>query len=285
MCLIAFALNARPGLGLLLAANRDEYFDRPTARLHRWNLPDGSEVVAGRDLREGGTWLGAAVSGRVAMLTNVRSAELSVARRSRGDLVTQWLGTGLPDRARFVQTIDPQDYGGFNLVIGDLKEGNWSFVSNRNPASPHDAQKPDLWHRPLPPGLYALSNASLDTDWPKTSLLRSALAKALESADGPDDTWQPGLQAALGSRTPVDMRALPRTGVPLDFEQALASPFVHMPERAYGTRSSLIMSARVDGSLWHLAMDEWHHGPPASPTTFPAWNGSSHRRERVQLAL
>lgn len=284
MCLIAFALNSQPGLGLLLAANRDEYFDRPTERLHRWSLPDGSEVLAGRDLREGGTWLGAAASGRVAMLTNVRSADMLAARRSRGELATRWLGTAFPDSDRFAESIDAEAYGGFNLVIGDLKEGHWCFLSNRDPVNPHVVQTTGLWRRPLAPGLYTLSNASLDTDWPKATLLRSALARALETADGPDENWLPGLLAALGDRTPVDTHALPRTGVPLPSEQALASPFVHMPDRGYGTRSSVVMRARHQGNQVDLAMDEWHHDPHAPLTALPAWHATSRRRERLLLA-
>jgi uncharacterized protein with NRDE domain len=91
MCLIAFAVGMRPDLPLLLAANRDEFFDRPTAPWHRWNLPDGGEALGGRDLRGGGTWLGVSLAGRVAMLTNVRSPQAASGLRSRGELVTRWL--------------------------------------------------------------------------------------------------------------------------------------------------------------------------------------------------
>jgi len=283
MCLIAFALNARPGVPLLLAANRDEFFDRPTARLHRWALADGSQVVAGRDLREGGTWLGVASSGRVAMLTNVRSAETPAARLSRGELVTRWLGMGFSDVSRFAQAIDPAAYGGFNLVVGDLKQGCWSFMSNRNPAHPHAAHKPDMWLRSLQPGLYALSNASLNTDWPKTTLLRSALSEALKTAHAPGDAWQQILLDALGSQSGVDPSELPNTGVPLELEQALASPFVHMPERGYGTRSSLVMRAQQNGVHWDLSMDEWRHELDGSPSSRPVWGVSSRRREQLQL--
>ena len=91
MCLIAFALDALPGCPLLVAANRDEHFDRPTQPLHAWALPNGTQVVAGRDLHAGGTWLGITPAGRVAMLTNVREAQLGNAPQSRGELVTAWL--------------------------------------------------------------------------------------------------------------------------------------------------------------------------------------------------
>lgn len=283
MCLIAFALDARPGVSLLLAANRDEFFDRPTARLHCWALDDGSQVVAGRDLREGGTWLGVASSGRVAMLTNVRSAETPVARLSRGELATRWLGMEFADVSQFVQAINPAAYGGFNLVVGDLKHGRWSFMSNRDPANPHAAHKPDMWLRSLQPGLYALSNASLNTDWPKTTLLRSALSEALKSAHAPGDAWQQTLLDALGSQSSVDRSCLPDTGVPIELEQALASPFVHMPERGYGTRSSLIIRARKNGVHWDLSLDEWRHESDGFPSSRPVWDDSSRRREHLQV--
>ena len=283
MCLIAFALDGRPGVPLLLAANRDEFFDRPTARLHRWMLADGSQVLAGRDLREGGTWLGVSDSGRVALLTNVRSAETPAPRSNRGELATRWLGTGFSDVSRFAQAIDPSAYGGFNLVVGDLRQGGWSFISNRDPANPHEAHEPALWQRPLQPGLYALSNASLNTDWPKSMLLRSALAEALKTADADNDAWQLALQAALGRRLRVEPGALPRTGVPVELEQALASPFVHMPERGYGTRSSLIMCARQHGTHWSLSMDEWRHELGGAPSSLPVWHTSVRCREQLTL--
>ena len=95
MCLIAFAIDASPACPLLIAANRDEFLDRPTAPLHRWTLPEGASVVAGRDLRDGGTWLGVSETGRVAMLTNVRSVQAGPGQRSRGELATRWLDGGL----------------------------------------------------------------------------------------------------------------------------------------------------------------------------------------------
>src|SRR5690606_41054532 len=91
MCLIAFAIEPGPTCALLLASNRDEAMDRPTAPLHRWALPNGMDVIGGRDLRDGGTWLGVNAAGRVAMITNVREAQPEPASRSRGELANLWL--------------------------------------------------------------------------------------------------------------------------------------------------------------------------------------------------
>ncbi len=286
MCLIAFAVNARPGLPLLLAANRDEFFDRPTARLHRWALADGTQVLAGRDLRDGGTWLGVSLAGRVAMLTNVRSTDMPATRSSRGELATNWLSGRFSDVADFAKAIEPIAYGGFNLVVGDMKRDAWCFLSNRDPARPHDTHKPALWQQTLGPGVYCLSNASLDTGWPKALRLRSALSEALEAAHGPDDHWQPRLFDALGCRTEADPQTLPSTGVPLDLERALSSPFVYMPERGYGTLSSLIMRTRQVQSAWELTLDEWwHHRPEPACEAGPAWSAENRRRETVLWRL
>ena len=89
MCLIAFAIGAKPNIPLLIASNRDEFYDRPTEPLHRWILPNGMAVTGGRDLRDGGTWLGLSDGGRVAMLTNVRSVHMAPAARSRGALANR----------------------------------------------------------------------------------------------------------------------------------------------------------------------------------------------------
>uniref|UniRef100_UPI003561741F NRDE family protein n=1 Tax=Hydrogenophaga sp. TaxID=1904254 RepID=UPI003561741F len=176
MCLIAFAINADPHCPLLIAANRDEAWDRPSAALARWALPNGQAVIAGRDLRDGGTWLGLTPSGRVAMLTNVRDAQPAKAPRSRGELVTRWL-QGDADWADFSGALLAQDYGGFNLVVGDFTQGFWACVSNRHPKHPHRAEStPRLHTLPLGAGVYGLSNAALDTPWPKTLALKSALA-------------------------------------------------------------------------------------------------------------
>lgn len=283
MCLIAFALHADPACPLLIAANRDEFLDRPTEALHRWTLADGTEIVAGRDLRDGGTWLGLSPRGRVAMLTNVRQTQARPGPRSRGELVTRWL-QGLDDdqaEDQLAAGIDPGAYGGFNLVVGDFHRHRWSWLSNRHPDAPHEARPPELHRKTLEAGVYGLSNASLDTPWPKTKRLKQAVADALAgvSTSRTADDWLQPLARTLADRAPAEAPELPCTGVPDDMERALSSPFVHMPDRAYGTRSSLVVSARPGkGQGWEVRMDEWTHDHTALSRPFEA---VPHRRETL----
>lgn len=274
MCLIAFAVDTDPARPLLLAANRDEFFERPTEPLHRWALSDGTGVVAGRDLRDGGTWLGVSEDGRVAMLTNVRSPNPGPGRRSRGELTTRWLQAsghfeGLLD------SIDPDDYGGFNLVVGDLNGGFWAWVSNRHPDQPHAEQADGLHHQRLSPGVYGLSNAALDTPWPKTLRLKLALDQALATGAGAQEP----LVAALADRHTRPPAELPATGVPADLERALSSPFVDMAERGYGTRSSLVLSVVRHGGGWSADFTEWTHTPPVHGPH--RWTDTAPRRLRL----
>lgn len=297
MCLIAFALNAAPACPLLIAANRDEFLDRPTAALHRWHLDDGTEIVGGRDLRDGGTWLGLSPQGRVAMLTNVRQSLAGPGARSRGELVTRWLqGDGHEDS--LADAIDPGAYGGFNLVVGDFHRQRWSWLSNRPPEAPHDPGAPALHRKALSAGVYGLSNASLDTPWPKTLRLKQAVTDALASMSTTED-WLLPLARSLSDGTPAGAAELPHTGVPDDMERALSSAFVSasvpsaspsvraglgrpgaalMPGRAYGTRSSLVVSARPAANGWDVHMDEWTH---AHGDAAALLEGARHHRETL----
>ncbi len=254
MCLIAFALNVDPACPLLIAANRDEFLDRPTAPLHRWLLDDGTEVVGGRDLRDGGTWLGLSPDGRVAMLTNVRQPAMTPARRSRGELVTRWLQSD-GDAERFAAGIAADEYGAFNLVVGDFRTHAWRWLGNRHPDAPHGAEPSVLHQRALGDGIHGLSNASLDTPWPKTQRLKAAVGESLAS----ESDWLSPLSRALIDDRPVQDSELPRTGVPIDLERALSSPFVRMADRAYGTRTSQIVSVRARPVGFAVSIHEWTH--------------------------
>ncbi len=256
MCLIAFALNADPALPLLIAANRDEFLERPTAPLHRWLLDDGTEVLGGRDLRDGGTWLGLSPQGRVAMLTNVRQPMLATAQRSRGELVTRWLQSD-GDADRFAAGIAPAAYGAFNLVVGDFHAGAWHWLGNRDPEAPHSNQASVLHRRTLGAGIHGLSNASLNTPWPKTQRLKAAVAESLATASD----WLSPLSRALVHDQPVPDADLPHTGVPVDLERALSSPFVRTVDRAYGTRTSQVVSVRAAAQGFAVTVHEWTHDP------------------------
>ncbi len=289
MCLIAFALGMRDDCPLLLAANRDEFWERPTQPMSVWALPDGTQVCSGRDLRAGGTWIGISQAGRVAMLTNVRSGEPDLAPRSRGELVTHWLNGAVQasDWRHLTRQIDPKAYGGFNLVLGDWSNGEWVWLSNRSEGSAAPRKALRLaggWHGMLlEPGVYGLSNAGLDTPWPKTLRLKTAAAQALEAlaAATPEQpqSWREPLLQALMDRRPAPDADMPRTGVPWDKERELSCAFVHMPESGYGTRSTLI-------ARWHapglpVELEEWTHAclPDPHPDSLH-WPlaGSDYRR-------
>jgi uncharacterized protein with NRDE domain len=264
MCLIAMAWGVSADFPLVIASNRDEFYARPTAPLAEWATEQGHTIYSGRDLRDGGTWLGFAQNGRFAMLTNVRNsaAPVPAAARSRGALVMDWL-TSQQDAAVWCDALNPLTYAGFNLILGDWTRQECHYVSNQHLADPALDLKPNKplaqWNIagaateniasgvpvPIQPGqIVGLSNAAMNTPWPKTLHLVGALGEALGDASG--HTTLPDLQEALQRTlldeqlTPVDQ--LPHTGVPAQQELALSSVFVRYPaeQPAYGTRTSLV---------------------------------------------
>ena len=223
MCLLVVAWNAHPDFRLVIAGNRDEFHDRPAVALGWWN--DGPAVLAGRDLRGLGTWLGLARDGRFGIVTNFRDFDPPTAGApTRGELVPSYLRgevsagqylAGLERRAR--------DYGGFNLLLGD--RDSLHYYSNRGSDPP----------RSLPDGVYGLSNQWLDTPWPKLRRTRERFTALLRgSAIAAEDLF-----ALLADRTTTGDAALPHTGLPEDWERALSAPFV-VHER-YGTRCSTVV--------------------------------------------
>jgi uncharacterized protein with NRDE domain len=247
MCLLALAIGASERWPLVLASNRDEHRARATLPLARWTSDKGATVISGRDLLAGGTWLGCTPQGRVAMLTNVREATAPTARLSRGDLPMDWL-SGHISATDFLAQHDPRDYGGCNLIIGDYASAQWHWASNREfqakGAGPARIQGGHSWNsQSLKPGIYGLSNAFLDTPWPKTLALKAAMQRALNKAmaSGNESDLLDPLWAALASTERAAMSELPDTGVTVSQEHALSSALVDMPERAYGTRNSSLL--------------------------------------------
>lgn len=242
MCLIALALGVSPDWPLVVAGNRDEYHARPTLPLARWQTETGCTIVSGRDLEAGGTWMGLSPGGRVALLTNVREPLYRPGLRSRGGLPVAWL-SGRAAATEFLDGLDPQAYSGFNLVIGDLASGHWHWASNRVAGGAGVA--PGWQHRRLDPGLYGLSNAFLDTPWPKTLKLKQAVRVALAGGLQEHVLWE-----ALADPTPAPEAQLPDTGVAPEAERHLSSAWVRFPDGRYGTRASTLLTARtVAGGL------------------------------------
>ncbi|MCY1167224.1 MAG: NRDE family protein [Pseudomonadota bacterium] len=276
MCLVAFAINASERWPLVIASNRDEFFDRPTLPLARWQSESGHTIISGRDERAGGTWLGMTPGGRIALLTNVRerpALSQPPAPRSRGGLVMRWLENDM-DAGQFMAHTDSTAYAGFNLVVGDWSTDSWTWLSNRSfNSGPGGAagNRPQRsgWHsRALAPGVYGLSNAALDTPWPKTLALKAALTDALAGATSQEaGAMDTPLWTALASRHRADPGNLPDTGLPVAMEQALSSAFVDSPERAYGTRCSTLLVASAaenqqDKHRWTVRVEEKTHLQP-----------------------
>lgn len=224
MCLIAFSWQPQ-SRRLLLLANRDEFYARPTLPAAWW--PDSPHIWAGRDQAAGGTWLGVNRSGRFAALTNVREGQMPVGRRSRGELVSNFLTSPLSPQAYLAQVLSQgEDYAGFNLLLGDMALGQLWYGGNREGAEA----------RLLTSGSYGLSNAQLNTPWPKLTRLKQGLSQ-LASAD------EAAAFALLDDATLAASDTLPQTGVSPELELLLSSAFIHSPE--YGTRAQTLL--RIEG--------------------------------------
>lgn len=223
MCLILFAYRAVPGHVLVLAANRDEFFARPTEPANYW--ADAPHVLAGRDLEKGGTWMGVTRDGRWAAVTNYRDGTRpETGSRSRGELVARYLLEGSSAASYAAAMADAgAEYHGFNLLVGDAEGVH--YVSNRG------AQL-----KTLEPGIYGLSNHLLDTPWPKVARGKRAMETLL--CGNPEDPTEP-LLALLADRRPAADDALPETGVSRDWEKLLSSAFIRAP--GYGTRASSVL--------------------------------------------
>ncbi|HSG61725.1 MAG TPA: NRDE family protein [Pseudomonadales bacterium] len=217
MCLIVFALNAHPEWDLVVAANRDEFYQRPAAIANYW--ADKPHILGGRDLAARGTWLAVDARGRFAALTNVRHQDRSDMPSSRGELVTHFLDSHhTPEH--FHDAIETDLYGGYNLILDD---GQYAWYhSNRYPS------------RALTPGIYGLSNAELNSDWPKVTSSVADFKHALAS-----DNIEEALFSLLQDEAAAEDEHLPDTGVGIALERMLSPRFICTPD--YGTRVSTVL--------------------------------------------
>lgn len=242
MCLIVFDWQPESAVKLRLAANRDEFHARPAEPLHRW--PDAG-LTGGRDLVGGGTWL-AATPARVAALTNVRDglAPMLPDAPSRGQLVRQALETD--DLTKWLKNLaegDAESYAGFNLLVM-AEDRLWALHRSR-----HETR----WQL-VAPGLHGLSNATLDTPWPKLVRARDALRRSLHAPD-----WRARMWSAMRDVRPAPDDELPDTGIGRDRERFLSPPFIEGQE--YGTRATTLVTVTAEDTT----LKERRFGPGGEP--------------------
>jgi uncharacterized protein with NRDE domain len=269
MCLIALSIGQSERFPLVVAANRDEFFERPAAPLDWWGAPP---VLAGRDLQAGGTWLGLSAAGRLAMLTNIRRPGSQREQApSRGAIVPMWLQREQSADAFCAQLADA-GHNPFNCIAADFVHAECFHASSDRPAP-----------RRLAAGLYGVSNALLDTPWPKVLQLKVRLHDALVRA-GSAQELAVSMFAALTDREPAPAHRLPDTGVGAEWERLLSPAFIHAPQRGYGTRcSTVLITERANGrAVSHLIeqgftpegaaadrrevrLDDWPPAPAALP--------------------
>ncbi|QWE13451.1 NRDE family protein [Polynucleobacter sp. AP-Titi-500A-B4] len=253
MCLILFAWNSHPDYSLVVAANRDEFYERDTAGIAYW--PEHPHVLAGRDradvLGSPGTWLGFTKTGKFAALTNVRApSEKNPDARTRGELSLKYL-TSKDKPAEFMQENSKSfnHYNGFNLLMADLSDpanAEMHWVSNRMMMGQNIRPRKVFPHQPLDPGVYGLSNAMLDTPWPKVNHRIAAFAQVLAMDHGQLKSADQYLKVLADTHHASD-HELPNTGVSREWEKALSPAFIKTP--SYGTRSSTVLRVRKDGNF------------------------------------
>jgi uncharacterized protein with NRDE domain len=249
MCLLALAWQHHPRYRLVLAGNRDEFHARPAAPAAWWDDP--AQLLAGRDLQAGGTWLGVTGNGRVGVVTNYRElGERRPQAPSRGELIVDYVRAMGPPQA-FLESLAARGaaYAGFNLLLADAS--TLAYYSNRDGAP-----------RILAPGVHGLSNHLLDTPWPKLSRLRAGFEGLLGSGEIDAEA----LLALLADRTPAPPEALPDTGLPHELERALSAPFI--VSATYGTRCSTVLTITVDGRCTLLERRFDAAGEKAGDTRF-----------------
>ena len=246
MCLIVVACGLRADFPLIVAANRDEFFARPTDPARFW--PDAPTLLAGRDREQGGTWLGVTRSGRVAAVTNFRDGgRRRTGRHSRGWLVRDFLLSDATPHT-FLQTVhaERRDYDGFNLIVGTAQR----LVHYSN----ETAEKSELG-----PGVHGLSNHLLNTPWPKVERAKARLASL---ASVPAGDLNDRLFELLSDDAQAADHELPSTGVSLEWERLLSSAFIRTQD--YGTRSSTTVLAGASGE-WRF--EERSFSPEHAPAS------------------
>ncbi|MER2126086.1 NRDE family protein [Solibacillus sp.] len=230
MCLIAFAYQSHPTFPLIIIANRDEFYERPTAAAAFWE--DAPMILAGRDLKMNGSWLGVSTSGRFAAITNYRDpSRPESGELSRGEIVQTFL-SAKQGTSSFIDELREKRalYGGFNVLLYDgVALHHYNNVVDE--------------HHIVPPGVHSVSNATLNTAWPKARFAKEVLQTAI-TAETVDTT---DLISLLANEQIAPDETLPNTGVGIHLERALSAAFVNLPN--YGTRCSTAITFQQNGTI------------------------------------
>jgi len=233
MCILFLALQQHPKYPVIICANRDEFHQRPTQEMHRWA---DQNILAGKDLQAGGTWLGLNSNGRFSALTNFRQpATFDINKKSRGDLVLQALTNNSRDMADNLTTTHNQ-YNGFNLIYGSLSKLHGFDSINKR-------------HHQLTSGVHSICNGALDDLWPKMQFGQQQLSDIITEYQYsmPQSLNIDKLFSIMTSDTQALPEHLPKTGVSDDWEQLLSSIFI--VSEKYGTRSTVIITCDLNDNI------------------------------------
>ena len=233
MCLAVIARHAHPRFSLIIVANRDEYHERPTEPAQIWS--GHPQILAGRDLRAGGTWLGVSATGKIGLLTNYREPGYqNLSAPTRGALVSQYLQDST-SASQYAQTVDAkgQQFNGFNLLLADSNSVH--YVSNRG------QRKESL----VEDGVHGLSNATLDIAWPKVRRTKTAVSELLSKGNALEID---GLFEIFRDAHPAHPNEIPQTGLTPERELLLSSPFIL--DNTYGTRCSTVILVDVANQIY-----------------------------------
>jgi uncharacterized protein with NRDE domain len=231
MCLVFFSWQSHPDYPLIFASNRDEFADRPTRPAHLWE--DQRHILGGKDLKDGGTWLGISRNRRFSAITNYRDIKnIKINAPSRGRLTKDFLTSKADPLTYLFQLEKPSDYNGFNLLVSDFKD--FGYYSNYEGKI-----------RILLPGIYGLSNHLLDTPWPKVKEGKTEFQDITKSSKLDIES----IFELLYDKKPAPHHLLPDTGIGEEKEKMLSSRFIYAPEDNYGTQASTIVVVKKNGEV------------------------------------
>ncbi len=231
MCLITFSYKTHPRYKLIVAANRDEFYERPTRKAQFWTNEQLPDILAGKDMKANGTWMGISKKGKWGALTNYRDpSNIKENAPTRGNLVLDFLKSEM-DENSYLENVQKkaQDYNGFNLLIGSY-DSLYHFSNETNAITE------------IEPGIHGVSNALLDTNWPKLDHAK----KELERITSKEKFNKEEAFEILKNPVKAPDEQLPSTGIPYEWEKAVSSIFIKTDN--YGTLCSTLLFVDYEGN-------------------------------------